>query len=78
MNELRYLEQQILTDTSNNDTVASEAWVTTVASNGMVRRGVHAGILGDCCFDWAMGPDGVAYGSDTSSTRAGRPSSHRG
>jgi outer membrane protein assembly factor BamB len=58
---LVYVEQQILTDTYNDDTVSHEVWVTRIAANGAIRGGTRAPMVGDDEW-WDIGPDGVAYG----------------
>jgi len=43
--------------------VSHEAWVTTVAADGSIRRGTDVPIVENCCGEeWAVGPDGIAYG----------------
>jgi len=62
--EMKYLEWQIGTDTADvGVTISHAAWMTTIASDGSVRRGSNVGLVETCCGeDWALGPDGIAYG----------------
>lgn len=54
-NELTFFTLRWLTDT-----ISCEAWVTTVAADGSVRRGTDV----EACYGrWAVGPDGVVYGA---------------
>jgi len=44
---------------------AGNAWIVTVAADGTVRHGAKVPFVNVCCGDsWAVGPDGVAYGSN--------------
>ncbi len=43
---------------------AGTAWIVRVTANGTVRAGAKVSYGTDCCSDtWAIGPDGVAYGT---------------
>ena len=48
-------------------------WIATVAADGTVRSGAEVPLVETCCApDWAVGPDGVAYGAgDVSGWDAG-------
>ncbi len=61
--ELTILALQWLTDTVTIGRVSHEAWVTTVAADGAIRRGTTVPIVEACCGEqWDVGPDGVGYG----------------
>jgi hypothetical protein len=43
---------------------AGNGWIASVAADGTVRSGVKVPFTVDCCLEtWAVGPDGVAYGT---------------
>lgn len=42
---------------------AGNAWIMTVAADGAVRNGTKVPFVNCCDHRWAIGPDGVAYGS---------------
>jgi hypothetical protein len=42
---------------------AGSAWIMTVAADGAVRNGTKVASVNCCEQRWAIGPDGVAYGS---------------
>lgn len=42
---------------------AGSAWIMTVAAGGAVRQGTKVPFVNCCDQRWAIGPDGVAYGS---------------
>jgi hypothetical protein len=61
--KLIYFAEQWVTDTYDVGTVSHEAWVTTIAVDGSVRVGTKVPLVEACCPEqWAIGPDGVAYG----------------
>jgi hypothetical protein len=60
--DLTLLEGHSLSDTAPTGYLSGEAWVTTVAADGSIRRGTAVPMSGSCCGSWAVGPDGVAYG----------------
>ena len=44
--------------------LAGKAWIVAVAADGAVHNGAQVPFYADCCLDsWAVGPDGVAYGT---------------
>jgi len=58
--ELTVLEEQWLSHPGGDRHMA---WVTTVAAKGAIERGVAVPLVEGCCWmEWAIGPDGVAYG----------------
>jgi hypothetical protein len=58
--ELTVLEEQWLSDPGADRHVV---WLTTVAANGAIERGVAVPLVEGCCWmEWAIAPDGVAYG----------------
>jgi hypothetical protein len=63
--ELTLLEGQILTDLADvGVTVSHETWMTTVAADASMRRGTKVPMVERCCGEhWAVGPDGIAYGT---------------
>jgi len=64
--ELTFLEAQQGMDMYNTGMVSHAAWVTTVAADGSLRRGVLVPMVATCCRDeWAVGPDGIAYGVES-------------
>ena len=64
--ELTLLSEQQLTDVVATGVVSHEAWVTTVAVDGSVRRGPKLPRVETCCGEsWGVAPDGVAYGAFT-------------
>lgn len=62
--ELRVFAERWVTDTYDIDTVSHVAWMTTVAADGSIRTGTNVPMVEGCCGErWAIGPDGVAYGT---------------
>jgi alpha-tubulin suppressor-like RCC1 family protein len=62
--ELTWFAQQYFTDVVMTGTVSHEAWLTTIAASGAVRIGTRVPMLETTAGEaWAIGPDGVAYGS---------------
>jgi hypothetical protein len=45
-------------------TTFTDSTMTTIAANGAIQRGVRVPNVETCCGDeWAVGPDGIAYGA---------------
>lgn len=63
--ELTLLEGQIGTDTADvGVTVSHVTWMTTVAADASIRSGTKVPLVETCCGEqWAVGPDGIAYGT---------------
>lgn len=61
--DLVFFAVEWLTDLVELGQVTHEAWLTRVAANGTIRRGTPAPLIERYGpEEWAIGPDGVAYG----------------
>jgi hypothetical protein len=63
--QMTVVEEQILTDTADVGVTTSHvAWMTSIAADGTTRRGTKVPLVERCCSEeWAVGADGIAYGS---------------
>lgn len=62
--ELTIIVWKSLGDQIETGQPAGNAWIVEFASDGTVRDGAKVAYGTDCCSDtWAIGPDGVAYGT---------------
>jgi hypothetical protein len=62
--ELTILSIEPLSDTFVIGEISREARLTTVGTDGTLRNGKRVPMVETCCSEkWAIGPDGVAYGS---------------
>jgi len=62
--ELKILAWESLGDQIAEGQPAGNAWIVTVAADGTVGAGAKVQYGAACCIDtWAVGPDGVAYGT---------------
>jgi hypothetical protein len=63
-NELTLLAWKSLGNQTQASQPTGNAWIATVAADGTVRAGVKVPYAGGCCGNaFAVGPDGVAYGT---------------
>jgi hypothetical protein len=53
----------IVTGVLTSPDPAKEVWITRVNSDGVPHRGVRVAIAASTAQEWAIGPDGVAYGT---------------
>ncbi len=57
--------RQSVGDVEEEGQPAGNAWIVTVAPDGTISQGAQVPFPFDCCNDtWAIGPDGVAYGTN--------------
>jgi hypothetical protein len=68
-NDLAIISTQWLTDTVTPGEVSHEAWVTSVTADGSIHTGTKLPMVEACCEQWAIGPDGIAYGTATHNER---------
>ncbi len=62
--ELTMYARMYFGDVRQEGQPAGNGWIVKVAADGMVRNGAMVPFGDDCCVDtWAVGPDGVAYGT---------------
>jgi hypothetical protein len=62
--ELTVFTQNVFGDPSAEGVLAGASWLVTAAADGTVTTGTEVPFARECCLDtWAIGPNGVAYGT---------------
>ncbi len=62
--QLTMFVREYFGDVEQEGQPAGNSWIVTVAADGAVASGTQVPFALDCCIDtWAVGPDGVAYGT---------------
>ncbi len=62
--ELTIVSTRWFTDTVETGRVSHEVWISTISPDGSIRSGPKVPMIETCCGEfWAIGPNGVGYGS---------------